>query len=827
MTAVGDRIGSIRVVEALAEGGMGEVFVGFDEKLQREVALKALRGDRLEGDQRQRMLYEARVLSRLDHPNVCRIYDLVESDGRDFLVLERVVGTSLRELLDAAPGRPLDRGLEVAEQIVGALAAAHEKGIVHRDLKPQNVMCGEGGVVKVLDFGLARAFGLEAPEVSAGTEAPSAPDAGWLPSGYVETQQGTLVGTASWMSPEQARGEVATAASDMYSLGLLLQEISTGRPAFERDLPYRVLVVKAAEGDTLPVEGLEADLTALILRLKAMAPEARPSAAEVLERLAWIRARPRRQRRRLAAVALLLGLALFTAKYTFDLRRERAAAVAARIESERVVTFLEDLFEVSDPGEARGNTVTAREVLDRGVAELAGGLDDQPRVRARLLDSAGSVYQKLGLYEQALPLLEEALALRRESLEEPSPEVASSLHRLAALQADRSRHELAEPLFEQALAMWEALRSEARAEEAAAADLRLAETLFAFGRMRGSQRRFDEAEELQRRGLALREARPETPGEDLASSLAALGSIHGARGETAAAGEYFERSLEIRERVLPPDHPDLANSLMGLAAVYNNQDRHAEAEPSLRRALEIQEKTLGPDHPRLALGLRNLAALGMNLGHLEEAEASARRSLAILERHFPPEDPNIARGLQLLVGTLVAQGREAEAEPFARREREIRAATFGPEHLAEIESLRAAADRAADTGGDLPRAAELLGRARSLAEERLAADLESRDDRRLLAAILTRLGGLQSQLDQLSAADESWSRCTELAGELAKLPADLEARALLATCWGYLGRLDKARPLAVAVITDGWADPSFLAQWADEEVARQALARRR
>ncbi|HEV2846278.1 MAG TPA: serine/threonine-protein kinase, partial [Thermoanaerobaculia bacterium] len=236
MIRPGDRVGPIRITGEIAEGGMGSVFVGFDEKLEREVALKAIRGDRLDARTRARFLTEARLLSQLDHPNICRIHGSLENEDEDILILERIRGRTLRQALE--DGIDPAAKLAAAEGVARALEAAHEKGIVHRDLKPDNVMITDGGQVKVLDFGLARS---EATGEDPGAEASLAETrpsgaSWWMPTLAGRTGLGALVGTPASMSPEQARGEPSTAASDAYALGLLLQEIFTGRPPYEPGL---------------------------------------------------------------------------------------------------------------------------------------------------------------------------------------------------------------------------------------------------------------------------------------------------------------------------------------------------------------------------------------------------------------------------------------------------------------------------------------------------------------------------------------------------------------------------------------------------------------
>jgi len=154
---IGGKIAHIRVTEFLAKGGMGDVYAGYDETLGRRVALKAMRSERrLSAEAKARFLREARILSQLDHPRICRIHDLVEDEDEDVLVLELIQGKSLRESI--RDGLDPAQRMTVARQIVDVLAVAHARAIVHRDLKPDNVMVEPGGDVKVLDFGLARSI---------------------------------------------------------------------------------------------------------------------------------------------------------------------------------------------------------------------------------------------------------------------------------------------------------------------------------------------------------------------------------------------------------------------------------------------------------------------------------------------------------------------------------------------------------------------------------------------------------------------------------------------------------------------------------------------
>ena len=352
------RVSHYRLMERLGVGGMGEVYAALDETLTRRVALKAIRPEyRLSEDSKTRFLREAQILSQLDHPNICRVYDYFEEGGRDWLVLELVEGQDLRV---ASTKLDWPARITVAEQIAAVLVVTHANGVVHRDLKPGNVMISRTGAVKVLDFGLARSVLLPRPAPALLTgplgvdalEQPLQPDdldATRLPPLAIheslsasddtptqfETRHGAITGTAGYMSPEQARGEPAMAASDMYAFGLLLQELFTGRRPYDESLEYEKLVEHARRGESLPIHGIPADLTALIKRLKSRTPSERPSAHEAAGRLLWIRNKPKRRLRRLVAAGVVAAAALGAIKYTFDLARERSVAVAAREDADR------------------------------------------------------------------------------------------------------------------------------------------------------------------------------------------------------------------------------------------------------------------------------------------------------------------------------------------------------------------------------------------------------------------------------------------------------------------------------------------------------------
>jgi eukaryotic-like serine/threonine-protein kinase len=314
----GTRIGRIRIDALLGTGGMGEVYRGWDEKLERAVALKVVHADkRGSSAMRNRFLREARVLSQLDHPHICRLYDVLEREESDYLILELVEGKTLRARLEE--GLPRGEALAIALQVANVLAVTHARGIVHRDLKPDNIMLTPHGDVKVLDFGLARSVGGDVVSTEAIAEdfagddiektaildrrsSTTAPDP-------THTLAGSLVGTLHYMSPEQARGLPPSETTDMYSLGIVLYEmLSAGRAAYGHTATVNELLVRVRGADVAPFDCGDRALNALVRRMLALYPTERPSAADVSRELARIAERPARVRRRLTVSILALAI---------------------------------------------------------------------------------------------------------------------------------------------------------------------------------------------------------------------------------------------------------------------------------------------------------------------------------------------------------------------------------------------------------------------------------------------------------------------------------------------------------------------------------------
>lgn len=730
---LGATVRGIRLVERLGQGGMGDVYLGLDERLQRRVAVKALRPDRrLDATARARLLREARVLSQLEHPNVCRLYEYLEAPEGDFLVLELVPGRPLRELIGQP--RPRREQLRLAIEMAESLVAAHALSVVHRDFKPENVMVTPDGHVKVLDFGLAKSGLPDLPQLAeAGTDASG--------SGGSVTELGAVLGTPRYMSPEQARGEPLTAASDMYSFGLVLQELLTGRGPLPEGLSPALLRQKAMWGESEPAGGLAGPLAQLVEQLKSLAPGDRPSAQAALERLRAIAGAPRRRVRRAIAAAVALALAAAAGLSTLGFvraRRAQAQAEAAELvarqaeaEAEAVNAFLAETLASADP-RALGIDVKVVDVLGRAAGGVERSFAGQPAQQAAVRHVLGSAYLALGELGAAEPHLVRALELRQGLWGEADPRTWSTLHALGRLRAGEARYAEAERLLRRALDL--------RTRGLGASHLDTLDTLGALADLLRVDRQFDEAHVLVRRGYELRRS---TLGERHVDTLEArrqLGVMLTDLRRWDEAERELRASYDAARADLGPAHPQTLACLRSLGVLYSRQERYADSLAAFAEAHAAMRGVLGDDHPAT---LRTATAQGLALVQLRrfaEGLALLSATQAAQERVLGAAHPETLDTMRNVANAQTGLGRVAEARRVYLARWERARAARGPEDRVTLETKSVWATVLAE-GGRLAEAEQLYREVLATRQRVFGEQHEAtRRSRAYLAKLLRRLG---------------------------------------------------------------------------------------
>jgi eukaryotic-like serine/threonine-protein kinase len=663
-------MGPYRVLRTLGAGGMGEVYLAerADAQFEQQVAIKVVHGGALAVGMHSRLKLERQILAQLDHPNIAHLLDGgALPDGSAYIVMEYIDGIAIDAYCDSNC-LDITARLKLFQTVCGAAHYAHQNLIVHRDLKPSNILVTAAGVPKLLDFGIAKL--LDDRQAARHTLA--------------VTQADIRVMTPDHASPEQVRGQIITTSSDVYVLGVLLYKLLCGSSPFfissvrlseieraicEKDPPPPSEMVSTNDSpESRSLAGtrgtspnklrriLSGDLDNIVLMAMRKEPERRYASAQqmasdvqrhldgmpVIARGDTVSYRTTKFVRRhwlpvtAGISAAILILAFATTTYVQSLRisaerdrvtQQRERAEHERARAEEVSSFLVNLFKLSDPGENRGNQVTARELLDSGAQRLHAGLQDQPATKAALLSTVGMVYDSLGQYQDALPLLSESLQLQA--------------------QAHDSSH---------------------------------IDTLLELGRAYIGAGDLPAAEAPLQQGLHLAQSDAGAMSAETGHALYALGMLRYQQGKNSDARELYIRSLNILESSKAPQ-TDVSPVLNDLATVYISDHQWTLAKQAYDQALEIDRRMLGDDHPKVAFRLQNLAIVAQNMGDLKQAEVLYRDALQRELRAYGDRHPEVAvtKGNYGLL--LQREGRLTEAEPLLRSALEIKLSLYGPNHF--------------------------------------------------------------------------------------------------------------------------------------------------
>jgi tetratricopeptide (TPR) repeat protein len=397
-----------------------------------------------------------------------------------------------------------------------------------------------------------------------------------------------------------------------------------------------------------------------------------------LDELKQREAQRRHRRAMLLVAASLAGMAITsTLATTAWLARNEAERQRVRAESEaetarQTTRFMVDLFKVSDPSEALGNTITAREILDRGAGRIERELGDQPAIQATLMDTMGTVYTSLGLYDPAARLVREAHARRRGLLGDGHPEVASSLGHLGEVLMLKGEYAESEASLRSALEAQRAAQAERSPE--------VAQTLMLLADVLSRQGRFEDAEPAIREALAIRRALYGPKHPDVAASIEALGLSHYDRGEYDEAVPSLRLALAMRRDLHPQGHPLLAQAMGNLAWALIDQGQFEEAERLHREALRMKRRLYGAAHPEIATSLNNLAYALELRGDDDGAGKTYLEALDMNRRLLGKDHPDIALNLHNLAFVLYRQGKREAAMDMLRDALQMRRRTLGPDH---------------------------------------------------------------------------------------------------------------------------------------------------
>ena len=688
-------VGPYRLLQRLGEGGMGEVWLAEQMRpVHRRVALKVIKPGMDTAQVVARFEAERQALALMDHPAIARVFDAgATSEGRPYFVMEYVRGEPVTAYV-VRHKLSLPARLLLFIRVCEGVQHAHQKGIIHRDLKPSNVLVGvqdDQPVPKIIDFGVAKAT----------TRA--------LTDRTLHTEFGMLVGTPEYMSPEQAdtTGLDVDTRTDVYALGVLLYELLTGtlpfgshdlrgkgldevrrtirevdppRPStrisstvFDAAAPRADIarLAKSLRGDLdwITMKALEKDRTRRYATVGELAADVqrhlddRPVIAGAPSTRYRVHKFVRRNRPAVAAAFIFtILLILFAATMALQARRiaeQRDRATTEANTAKQVSDFLIGLFSVSDPSESRGNTLTAREILDKGAVKVEKDLTTQPAIQARLMVTMGTVYTNLGLYGLAEPLLLRAVATDRRILGDGAPQTIAAVSQLANVYWYQGRLRDAEPLYLEVVDTQRKLRGRDHVETLRAQ--------YELAALYIEQKRLGEAEALQRRVLADQQRVLGAEHPHVLESMNNLASILYAQHNYPEAESLYVMALAGGRRVLGDDHPETLNRLHNLATTYEAMGRYAEAESNYLSAIDRRRRVLGETHPDTARSETRLGRLYQTLRRYSEAESLVLAAWRTDLKTFGPQHPRTSSDIQQLVGLYEAWGKPSEAAEWRTR----------------------------------------------------------------------------------------------------------------------------------------------------------------
>lgn len=699
--AIAHELGAYRLVSPLGAGGMGQVWLGerVDGAYRQRVAIKVLASVLGDPDALRRAEAERQFLASIEHPNIAHVLDGGSTaQGQPYVVMEYVDGEPIDQWCRQRRIDPVAR-VRLFLQVLGAVEAAHRSLIIHRDIKPANVLVTASGVVKLLDFGIAKSL-----DAAAG----GATRTGWMPM------------TPRYASPEQLAGKALTTASDVYALGLLLHELLTGvaaNPGTSQGVSQLALFV-STHSPTRPSQRIEATALGIEPRLardwhrriagdldrvvmKALAPELSRRYGTVqafaADLACWLDKRPVSaraggqayrfgkfiQRNRIsaaataaAACALAVGLGIAA------VQQRRAADEGER--ALRANRFLTDMIARADPY-ASGKPPTLVDALDRAVFDIPQQLSGQPLLEADVRHAIGRAYLMLERNDAARTQLERAVALRADA---GGTEYARVLDSLAILEWQTGHYARAEDLFRAALQQCgDDQRGRAQRSE----------LLNDYSSLLSSVGRYPEALAAAEEARDIKDRLPDIPPRERAIVQSNIGMALDGLGRLDESVAAYRGALKTFEALPSPPLLDIAINLNNLAYVQREMGDIEEAVRSQERAIALTIEVMGPDFPRLSVRYSNLAQQYAQLGRHADAARAANEALRLAPAAFSAHDQALGHLYAAMATVSLARGDTGQAADYARRSLAVYdlAESVEPGRREKAQGLLDAATRAA------------------------------------------------------------------------------------------------------------------------------------
>ncbi len=662
---IGKTINRYKITSLIGHGGMGSVYLAErdDGTYSKQVALKLIRKGMDTPSNIARFKRERNILANLDHHNIARLLDGgVTEDGLPYLVMEYVEGTPLYEYCDSHQLSIQER-LTLFRSICDAVQHAHKNAVIHRDLKPSNILVTDKNQIKILDFGIAKLLEPEDPGET-----------------LYQTQTGARLLTPGYAAPEQVEAQNITTSTDTYTLGILLYELLAGTHPFnledknldeiEHAIRKQIPLAPSEKVGALPSEKrekaanlrdtelsslkdlLQGDLDAIVMKTLRKEPEERYDTVEQLledlhrrENNVPIIAREdtfrykisrfiKRHKTGISVTAGFLVLIIsFATFYTWQITEEHNRAEQQEEKARKTLEYLTNVFRYADPVQPSNQEITAQQILDWGTEYINEEVQNQPDIKASLINSIGTIYQHLGEYDKAESLLLEALSINRSLYSGDHPDLATNMQKWGEYNMTVGNLDTARTYLSKSTNMFKRLGNRSK----------YAANLGELGWVQYRNGNYEQADSFLNQALKINRQLHGIESQEAAMDLQYLGWIKNGMGEYNTADSLFQESLSIRKATLGNEHRLVAQTIQSLGRIYYNKEEYQKAKEHVTETLDLQKRIYESSHPDIATSLNILGLIHMRQQQYAKAKDYFQSALEIRINFYGPNHPDVLK----------------------------------------------------------------------------------------------------------------------------------------------------------------------------------------